>query len=79
MYSWLNETLIDNQDPHSQIENDEIPGGEYPNDNDSEDTKTNKTSTIPFFLPQILPDNEIAEGINSLNSKEREVFNVVHK
>ena len=79
MYSWLNETLIDNQDPHSQIENDEIPRGEYPNDNDSEDTKTNKTSTIPFFMPQILPDNEIAEGINSLNSKEREVFNVVHK
>ena len=46
MYSWLNETLIDNQDPHSQIENDEIPGGEYPNDNDSEDTKTNKASNI---------------------------------
>ena len=29
-------------------------------------------------MSQILPDNEIAEGKNSLNSKLREVFNVVH-
>ena len=29
-------------------------------------------------MPQILPDDEIAEGINSLNSKQREVFDVVH-
>ena len=27
---------------------------------------------------QVLPDDEIAKGINSLNSKQREVFNVVH-
>ena len=27
---------------------------------------------------QILPDNEIVEGINSLNSKQREIFNMVH-
>ena len=79
MYSQLNNTLINNQDPHSQIENDEIPGAEYPNNNDSEDAETNKTSTIPTFMSQILPDEEITEGINSLNSKQREVFNVVHK
>ena len=30
-------------------------------------------------MPKILLDNEIAEGINSLNSKQREVFNAVHK
>ena len=48
-------------------------------DDDSEDTGTKKTSTIPTFMPQIFPDNEIAEGINSLNSKQREVFNVAHK
>ena len=30
-------------------------------------------------MPQILPDGEIAKGVNSLNSKQREVFNVVHK
>ena len=36
-------------------------------------------STIPTFTPQILPDGEIAKGVNSLNSNQREVFNVVHK
>ena len=30
-------------------------------------------------MPQILPDDEIAGGINSLNSKQRKVFNVIHK
>ena len=56
--SRLSETLINNQDTHSQIENDEIPGAEYPNDNDSEDTEINKTSTIPTFMPQTLPDDD---------------------
>ena len=79
VYSGLNETLIKNQDPHSKIENDEISGAEYPNDNDSEDTETNKTSAVPTFMPQILPDDEISEGKNSLNLKQREVFNVLHK
>ena len=27
-------------------------------------------------MPQISPDNEIAEGINSLNSKQSEIFNM---
>ena len=66
VYSRLSETLINNQDPHSQIEHDEIPGAEYPNGNDSEDTETRKTCTIPTFMLQILPDDEIAEAINSL-------------
>ena len=30
-------------------------------------------------MPQILPDNEILKCGNSLNSKQREVSNVVHK
>ena len=29
-------------------------------------------------MPQVLPGDEIAKGISSLNSKQREVFNVVH-
>ena len=29
-------------------------------------------------MPQTLPDDEIAKDINSLKSKQREVFNVVH-
>ena len=75
----FNETLINNQNPHSQIENDETPEAEYPNENDSEDIETNKTSIIPTFMPQILQDGEIAKGVNSVNSKQREVFNVVYK
>ena len=78
VFSQFNENSINIQDPHSQIENDETPEAEYPNENDSEDIETNKTSAIPNFMPQILSDNEIAKGINSLNLKEREVFNVVH-
>ena len=73
----FNESLIKNQDPYSQIENDETPGAEYPNEGESEKEETDKTSALSNFLPQILPDDEIAEGINSLNSKQREVFNVV--
>ena len=78
-FSQFNETLIKNQDPGSQIKNDEIPGAEYPNENDSEDMETNKTSEIPNFMSNVLADNEIAEGINSLNSKQREIFSVVHR
>ena len=33
---------------------------------------------MPKFMPQILPDDEIAEGMNSFNSKQREVFNAIH-
>ena len=65
---------INNQGPHSQIENDETSDAEYPNENDSEDTETNKTSAIPNFIPQILPDDKIAKGINSLNSKQKKII-----
>ena len=77
-FSQFNENSINNQDPQNLIENDETPEAEYPNENDSEDTETNKTSAISNFMLQVLPDDEIAKGKNSLNSKEREIFNVVH-
>ena len=77
-FSQFNENSINNQDPHSQIGKDGTPEAEYANENDSEDTETNKTSVIPNFMPEILPDDEIAKGINSLNAKQREVFSVVH-
>ena len=32
----FNENLINNQSPHSQIKNDELPGAEHPNEKDSE-------------------------------------------
>ena len=63
-----------NQDPHSQIENDELPEPNYPYEN--EDTEINKISTILNFMPKALPDNEIVEGINS---KKQRVFSEVHK
>ena len=70
--------MITNQDPDRQIENDETRGAEYPNENDSENTKTNKTYAIPNFMPKILPDDEIEEGINSLNLQQRDVFIMPH-
>ena len=78
-YMRFNETLINNQDPYSQIENGEKQQAEYPNENDSEEKETNKTSIISTFMLQILPDGEIAKGIHSLNSKQMKVFNMIHK
>ena len=63
--------MTNKQDPYSQIENDETPGAECPDENDSGGTKTSKTSSIPNFMPKILSDDEIAKDINSLNSKQR--------
>ena len=47
----INGNLINNQDPQNQIENDETPGVEYPNDGDLEGEETNKTSVLPNFMP----------------------------
>ena len=44
-------------------------GAKYPNENDSEDTETNRTFAVTNFNPKILLDDEIAEDINLLNSK----------
>ena len=66
-FSQFNENSINNQDPHSQIDNDGTLRTEYPNENYSEDTETNKTSAIPNFRQQVLPNDEIDKDINSLN------------
>ena len=70
--------MIKNQDRYSQFENDEKPEAEYPNESDVEDGETNKTSALPNFMQQISPNAEIAEWISSLNSKQKEIFHVVH-
>ena len=70
--------MVNNQDPHSQVENHETAGTEYPNECDSEQGQTSKSSAFSDFMPQILPDDGIAKSINSLNSKHREVLEVVH-
>ena len=53
-----------------------IPVAEHPSD--SNDIETNKTSAISNFMSQMLTGDEISEGINSLNLKQREMFNMVH-
>ena len=67
-FSQFNGNSINNQDPHSLIKNDETPRAECHNENDSENTETNK-NTIPNFMPQVLTDEKIAKGIMFLNSK----------
>ena len=52
VYSKFKETFINNQDPHSQIENDETPEAEYCNEDDSEDTESNRISTTANFIPK---------------------------
>ena len=47
-YSRLNEILINIQDPYSQIENDEIPGAEYPTTMTQKTQK--KTKLLQFLL-----------------------------
>ena len=53
VYSRLNETLINNQEPHSQIQNNEILGAEYPNSNDPEDRNKLNFYNSYFCVPNI--------------------------
>ena len=76
-FSQFNENL--NQEPHSQTENDETPWAQYPNENDLENRKkTPKNLQFLTLFKKILPDDEIGEGINSINSKPKEFFNMAY-
>ena len=68
VYSKFDETLINNQDPHGEIEDDEIPRVEYSNGNDLEETETNKTSAIlvGIMLNQCIYFFQTVEGQVSL-------------
>ena len=46
----FNENMINNEDRHSEIENYETPGTEYPNENVLDETETIETSVIPNFM-----------------------------
>ena len=50
----------------------------YSNDQHDENTESNKNSAIPNGMPRIMRDDEILGSVNSLNSKQRNVFNVVN-
>ena len=74
-FSQFKENSINSQDQHSQTGNLEIPGAKYPNENNSKDPETNKTSAVPIFMQQLLPEDEI-ERCKSF--KQGQVFDVVH-
>ena len=40
--------------------------------------ESNRNFAIPNFMPRIVADDEIVENINFLNSKQRDVFSIVH-
>ena len=48
----FNENLISYQDAHSQIKSDETPEAEHPNETDSEEGETNKSSALSSFMPK---------------------------
>ena len=45
----------------------------------SKEIETNKIYIIPNFIPPTLPDDSTAEGINSLDSNQKDDLHVVHK
>ena len=49
----FNENLINNQSPHSQIKNDELPGAEHPNEKDSEGEHKQNFCTSQFHATNI--------------------------
>lgn len=63
--------MINNQYPHNQTENDKTTEAEYPKDSDSEREETTKTSALTNFMSQTLPDDKVAEVINSVNLQQR--------
>ena len=49
----FNENLINNQSPHSQIKNDELPRAEHPNEKDSEGEHKQNFCTSQFHATNI--------------------------
>ena len=77
-YSRYNANMLNSQDPFGQIENDEIGEAVCSNDQDDENTESNRNSEIPNFMPRIIADDKILKSINSLNFKQRDVFSVAY-
>ena len=46
-------------------------------DQDDENTESNRNSAIPNFMPRIIEDNEILESITFLNSEQHNVLNII--
>lgn len=67
-FSSYTANVLGNEDPFCQIENDQ----------DDENTEPNSNYAIPNLMPRNVENTKILECINSLNSKRRCAFNVVH-
>ena len=52
--------------------------GVYSNDQNVENTESNRSFTIPSFMSRIMADDDISESINSPNFKQCDVFTAVH-
>ena len=64
--------MVNNQDPCSQIENDETTRTKYPKKSDSEDAEINKTSTVISVIKVINPSyfwlgSSCSDGSSSKN------------
>lgn len=70
--------MLDNQETFGQIESNGTGEEVYSNGQDDENTESNRNSAVPNFMPRILAEDDILESISSLNSKQRDLFNVVH-
>ena len=76
--SGYNAIMFGNQDLFGRIENDETRGLVHSIYRENENTGSSRNSAVPNFMPRIMTDNEILEIINSLVSKQCDVFNTVH-
>ena len=72
-----------NLDPFAQQENEEVEdilnNEQDINDEDEEERRQNQTTNGASLSerPCVLPDKEINEKIQSLNTKQREIFDIV--
>ena len=67
-FSSYTANVLGNEDPFCQIENDQA----------DENTEPNSNYAIPNLMLRNVENTKILECINSLNSKQRCAFNIVH-
>ena len=71
--------MLDNQEPFGQIGNVGTGETKYSIVEDDENPKSSRNSVIPDFMSRTMADDEILESISSLNSKQRDGFNIFNK
>ena len=73
--------MVNNQDPYGQIDNDETEQACFENVDQNEDcnSETNENHALPNHMPPQLSDESISDMIKTLNVKQRQIFDIVHK